>query len=126
MEGINAAKMKQEMDMRERSLSLLRLLINSYIDQDVAKLLLEEEPIDILLDIQAVMVMGMIGAEVGREDVFSDPQRMYEKHRTIIPIMGDIQEEVEWMLQPEYKRYLQIGVRMLSLQEGGDQNDSDK
>lgn len=122
MEGVNAAKMKQEIDMRERSLSLLRLLINFYIDQDVAKLLLEEEPIDILLDIQAVMVMGMIGAEIGREDVFSDPQSMYEKHRTIIPVMGDIQEEVEWMLQPEYKRYLQIGMRMLSLQEKGEHN----
>lgn len=112
-------------NMRDRSLSLLRLLTNSYIDPDVAKLLLDEESMEILLDIQAVMVMGMAAVEIGREDVFAEPWDMYEKHRTIIPLLGDLQEEVEWMLQPDYKQYLQIGMRMLSLQEKGEQHVSD-
>lgn len=112
-------------NMRDRSLSLLRLLTNSYIDPDVAKLLLDEESMEILLDIQAVMVMGMAAVEIGREDVFAEPWDMYEKHRTIIPVLGDLQEEVEWMLQPYYKQYLQIGMRMLSLQEKGEQHVSD-
>ena len=111
--------------MRDRSLSLLRLLTNSYIDPDVAKLLLDEESMEILLDIQAVMVMGMAAVEIGREDIFAEPWDMYEKNRTIIPVLGDLQEEVEWMLQPDYKQYLQIGMRMLSLQEKGEQHVSD-
>ena len=112
-------------NMRDRSLSLLRLLTNSYIDPDVAKLLLDEESMEILLDIQAVMVMGMAAVEIGREDIFAEPWDMYEKHRTIIPVLGDLQEEVEWMLQPYYKQYLQIGMRILSLQEKGEQHVSD-
>lgn len=112
-------------NMRDRSLSLLRLLTNSYIDPDVAKLLLDEESMEILLDIQAVMVMGMAAVEIGREDIFAETWDMYEKHRTIIPVLGDLQEEVEWMLQPYYKQYLQIGMRMLSLQEKGEQHVSD-
>ena len=110
-------------NMRDRSLSLLRLLTNSYIDPDVAKLLLDEESMEILLDIQAVMVMGMAAVEIGRKDIFAEPWDMYEKHRTIIPVLGDLQEEVEWMLQPDYKQYLQIGMRMLSLQEKGEQDE---
>ena len=109
--------------MRDRSLSLLRLLTNSYIDPDVAKLLLDEESMEILLDIQAVMVMGMAAVEIGREDIFAEQWDMYEKHRTIIPVLGDLQEEVEWMLQPDYKQYLQIWMRMLSLQEKGEQDE---
>ena len=112
-------------NIRDRSLSLLRLLTNSYIDTDVAKLLLDEESMEILLDIQAVMVMGMAAVETGREDIFAEPWDMYEKNRTIIPVLGDLQEEVEWMLQPYYKQYLQIGMRMLSLQEKGEQHVSD-
>ena len=112
-------------NIRDRSLSLLRLLTNSYIDTDVAKLLLDEESMEILLDIQAVMVMGMAAVEIGREDIFAEPWDMYEKNRTIIPVLGDLQEEVEWMLQPDYKQYLQIGMRMLSLQEKGEQHVSD-
>ena len=109
--------------MRDRSLSLLRLLTNSYIDPDVAKLLLDEESMEILLDIQAVMVMGMAAVEIGREDIFAEQWDMDEKHRTIIPVLGDLQEEVEWMLQPDYKQYLQIWMRMLSLQEKGEQDE---
>lgn len=108
---------ESNMTLQERSLSLLRLLTNSYIDADVAKLLLDEEPLEILLDIQAVMVMGMAAAETGIEDLFVEPWGAYEKHRSIIPEIGDLQDEVEWMLQPDYKQYLQIGMRMLSLQE---------
>lgn len=103
------------MNMQDRSLSLLRLLTNSYIDADIAKLLLDEEPMEILLDIQAVMVMGMAAVDIGREDLFCKPREMYVKHRSTIPVIGNLSEEVQWMLQPEYKRYLQTGVRMLSL-----------
>lgn len=102
-------------NMRERSLSLLRLLVSAYVEADAAELLLSDEPMEILLDIQAVMVMGMGAMEIGREDIFAEPWTMYEKHRAIIPIMGDLNEEVQWMLQPDYKQYLQIGMRMLSL-----------
>lgn len=107
--------------MPERTVSLLRLLTNSYIDRDVARLLLEEEPIDSLLDIQTVMVVGMSGMESGEEEPCSDPAGEYEKLRAIIPLIGDHQDEVEWMLQPEYKQYLQMGMLMLSLQEKGEQ-----
>lgn len=109
-------------NMRDRSLSLLRLLTNSYIDAEVAKLLLEEESMEILLDIQSVMVMGMAAVETGREDIFVEPWDMYEKHRTIIPLLGDLQEEIEWILQPEYKQYLRSGMCMLSLREKGVQD----
>lgn len=103
------------MNMRERSLSLLRLLTNAYVEADAAELLLSDEPMEILLDIQAVMVMGMAAVETGREDIFAEPWAMYEKHRTILPVVGDLSEEVQWMLQPDYKQFLQIGMRMLSL-----------
>ena len=105
------------MNMRERSLSLLRLLTCAYVEADAAELLLSDEPMEILLDIQAVMVMGMAAAECGREDIFLEPRHMYEKHRTILPVIGDINEEVQWMLQPGSKSYLESGMRMLALRE---------
>lgn len=103
------------MIMHDRSLSLLRLLTNSYIDEEAAELLLDGEPMDILLDIQAVMVIGMAATEAGREDVFADPEGMYVKHRRILPVIGDREDEVQWMLQPGYKSYLRSGMHMLSL-----------
>lgn len=103
------------MIMHDRSLSLLRLLTSSYIDEEAAELLLAGEPMDILLDIQTVMVIGMAATEAGREDVFVDPKGVYEKHRRIIPAIGDREDEVHWMLQPDYKSYLQSGMRVLFL-----------
>ena len=105
------------MNMRERSLSLLRLLTSAYVEADAAELLLSDEPMEILLDIQAVMVMGMAAAECGREDIFLEPRHMYEKHQKILPVIGNINEEVQWMLQPGYKSYLESGMRMLALRE---------
>mgnify|MGYP003315923694 FL=1 len=45
--------------MTERSLPYMRMLLNSLVDEEVALVLLESTEVEKILDIQAVMIIGM-------------------------------------------------------------------
>ena len=53
--------------MTERSLPYMRMLLNSLVDEEVALVLLESTEVEKILDIQAVMIIGMEVIEKGVE-----------------------------------------------------------
>ena len=98
----------------ERSLSLLRLLTNYCIDKDAASILLDGEPMEVILDIQTVLLIGIV-AEEHEEDALPDPQGTYERRRARTQVIGDYYEEIQYLLQPKYKHYLKKGMEVLWL-----------
>ena len=78
----------------ERSLSLLRLLTNYCIDKDTASILLDGEPMEVILDIQTVLLIGIV-AEEREEDALPDPQGTYERCRARTQVIGDYYEEIQ-------------------------------
>ena len=82
----------------ERSLSLLRLLTNYYIDKDAASILLDGEPMEVILDIQTVLLIGIV-AEEREEDTLPDPQGTYERCRARTQVIGDYYEEIQYLLK---------------------------
>lgn len=98
----------------ERSLSLLRLLTNYYIDKDAASILLDGEPMEVILDIQTVLLIGIV-AEEREEDTLPDPQGTYERCRARAQVIGDYYEEIQYLLQPQYKHHLKKGMEILWL-----------
>lgn len=101
--------------MIERSLPYMRMLLNALADEEVALVLLESTEVEKILDIQAVMIIGMEAIENGRELPFEDPEAVYTKRRRGIPAFDDREEEIRYLLQPDYKEYLQAGMQALTI-----------
>ena len=59
--------------MIERSLPYMRMLLNSLVDEEVALVLLESSEVEKILDIQAVMIIGMEVIEKGVESPCQNP-----------------------------------------------------
>lgn len=98
-----------------KGLSYLRFLTNRLVDAEVAGAMLENVDLEIILDIQAVMIIGMQVIENGMELSYQDPAAVYEERRRAIPVFNDREEEIRYLLQPEYKEYLQAGMHALTL-----------
>lgn len=98
-----------------KGLSYLRFLTNRLVDAEVAGAMLENVDLEIILDIQAVMIIGMQMIENGMELSCQDPAVVYEERRRAIPVFNDREEEIRYLLQPEYKEYLQAGMQALTL-----------
>ena len=101
--------------MTERSLPYMRMLLNSLVDEEVALVLLESTEVEKILDIQAVMIIGMEVIEKGMESPCQNPAAVYENRRRGIPVFDDREEENRYLLQPEYKQFLQAGMQALNL-----------
>ena len=101
--------------MIERSLPYMRMLLNSLVDEEVALVLLESTEVEKILDIQAVMIIGMEVIEKGVESPCQNPVAVYEDRRRCIPVFDDREEEIRYLLQPEYKQFLQAGMQALNL-----------
>ena len=101
--------------MIERSLPYMRMLLNSLVDEEVALVLLESTEVEKNLDIQAVMIIGMEVIEKGVESPCQNPAAVYEDRRRCIPVFDDREEEIRYLLQPEYKQFLQAGMQALRL-----------
>ena len=101
--------------MTERSLPYMRMLLNSLVDEEVALALLESTEVEKILDIQAVMIIGMGVIEKGVEFPYQNPAAVYENRRRGIPVFDDSEEEIRYLLQPEYKQFLQAGMQALNL-----------
>ena len=101
--------------MIERSLPYMRMLLNSLVDEEVALVLLESTEVEKILDIQAVMIIGMEVIEKGVESPCQNPAAVYENRRRGIPVFDDREEEIRYLLQPEYKQFLQAGMQALNL-----------
>ena len=101
--------------MIERSLPYMRMLLNSLVDEEVALVLLESTEVEKILDIQAVMIIGMEVIEKGVESPYQNPPAVYENRRRGIPVFDDSEEEIRYLLQPEYKQFLQAGMQALNL-----------
>ena len=106
--------MKYE-QMIERSAPYIRMLLNPLIDEEVAQVLLESTEVEKILDIQAVMIIGMEVIENGMESSYQDPAAVYDDRRRYLPVFDDVEEEIQYLLQPEYKEYLQAGMHALTL-----------
>ena len=65
-----------------------------------------------ILDIQAVMIIGMEVIEKGVESPYQNPAAVYENRRRGIPVFDDREEEIRYLLQPEYKQFLQAGMEI--------------
>ncbi len=100
--------------LKDRGISLLRLITNSCIDKDAAELLLDGEPLETILDLQTVMLIGIVSEE-REEDTLSNPEETYKRCRERTKVIGDYYEEIQYLLQPEYKYYLIRGMRVLGL-----------
>ena len=101
--------------MTERNLPYMRMLLNSLVDEEVALVLLESTEVEKILDIQAVMIIGMEVIEKGVESPYQNPAAVYENRRRGIPVFDDGEEEIRYLLQPEYKQFLQAGMQALNL-----------
>lgn len=101
--------------MIERSLPYMRMLLNSLVDEEVALVLLESTEVEKILDIQAVMIIGMEVIEKGVESPYLNPAAVYEDRRRCIPVFEDREEEIRYLLQPEYKQFLQAGMQAMRL-----------
>lgn len=101
--------------MIERSLPYMRMLLNSLVDEEVGLVLLESTEVEKILDIQAVMIIGMEVIEKGVESPYQNPAAVYENRRRGIPVFDDNEEEIRYLLQPEYKQFLQAGMQALNL-----------
>ena len=101
--------------MIERSLPYMRMLLNSLVDEEVALVLLESTEVEKILDIQAVMIIGMEVIEKGVESPCQNSAAVYEDRRRCIPVFDDREEEIRYLLQPEYKQFLQAGMQALRL-----------
>ena len=101
--------------MTERSLPYMRMLLNSLVDEEVALVLLESTEVEKILDIQAVMIIGMEVIEKGVESLYQNPAAVYENRRRSILVFDDREEEIRYLLQPEYKQFLQAGMQALNL-----------
>lgn len=99
--------------MIKRSLPYFRMLTNVLIDEEVAEVLLENTDLEKILDIHAVMIIGMEAAEQGKETPFECPESVYEACRRKLPSFEDREEEIRYLLQPEYKAFLQTGMQVL-------------
>ena len=77
--------------------------------------LLESTEVEKILDIQAVMIIGMEVIEKGVESPYQNPAAVYENRRRGIPVFDDREEEIRYLLQPEYKQFLQAGMQALNL-----------
>lgn len=93
----------------------MRMLLNSLVDEEVALVLLESTEVEKILDIQAVMIIGMGVIEKGVESPYQNPPAVYENRRRGIPVFDDSEEEIRYLLQPEYKQFLQAGMQALNL-----------
>ena len=101
--------------MTERSLPYMRMLLNSLVDEEVALVLLESTEVEKILDIQAVMIIGMEVIEKGAQRPSQNTGAAYENRRRGIPVFDDSEEEIRYLLQPEYKQFLQAGMQALNL-----------
>lgn len=98
-----------------KGLSYLRFLTNRLIDEEVAEVLLENADLEKILDIQAVMIIGMEAIEQGKDAPFDNPETVYSRCRQKLPAFEDREEEIQYLLQPHYKQYLQAGMRVLTI-----------
>ena len=101
--------------INHKELSYLRFLTNRLIDEEVAGAMLANADLEIILDIQAVMIIGMEAAERGHETPYDCPESVYEACRRKLPSFDDREEEIQYLLQPEYKQFLQAGMQALKL-----------
>ena len=101
--------------INQKELSYLRFLTNRLIDEEVAGEMLANADLEIILDIQAVMIIGMEVIEKGVESLYQNPAAVYENRRRGIPVFDDGEEEIRYLLQPEYKQFLQAGMQALNL-----------
>ena len=101
--------------INQKELSYLRFLTNRLIDEEVAGEMLANADLEIILDIQAVMIIGMEVIEKGVESPCQNPAAVYENRRRGIPVFDDREEEIRYLLQPEYKQFLQAGMQALNL-----------
>ena len=67
----------------------MRMLLNSLVDEEVALVLLESTEVEKILDIQAVMIIGMEVIEKGVESPYQNPEAVYENRRRGIPVFDD-------------------------------------
>ena len=93
----------------------MRMLLNSLVDEEVPLVLLESTEVEKILDIQAVMIIGMEAAERGNVIPYDCPESVYEACRRKMPSFDDRDEEIRYLLQPEYKQFLQAGKQALIL-----------
>ena len=93
----------------------MRMLLNSLVDEEVALVMLESTEVEKILDIQAVMIIGMEAAERGSVTPYDCPESVYEACRRKMPSFDDRDEEIRYLLQPEYKQFLQAGMQALNL-----------
>lgn len=100
----------------QKELSCLRFLTNPLIDEEVAEVLLENADKEIILDIQAVMIIGMEAKERGRDTPWEDPTAVYGMRRRKLPAFDEKLEEIRYLLQPDYKAYLRLGMQVLSIE----------
>ena len=100
----------------QKELSYLRFLTNRLIDEEVAGAMLEDTDLKMILDIQAVMIIGMEALERGRDTPWEDPTTVYGKCRRKLPAFDEKLEEIRYLLQPGYKEYLRQGMQVLSIE----------
>lgn len=101
--------------MIRRSLPYLRMLTNTLIDEEVAEVLLEDAGLEKILDIQTVMIIGMEASEQGEYTPYECPGSVYETCRRKLPSFDDRQDEIQYLLQPEYKEFLRMGMKVLMI-----------
>ena len=81
----------------------------------MADVLLENADIEKILDIQTVMIIGMEAAEQGKQAPYDSPESVYEACRRKLPSFDDREDEIRYLLQPDYKQFLQAGMHALRL-----------
>ncbi len=94
----------------------LKLLVNGFIDRDIARELIDTLDMETVLSLQVVLLIGMEGMEQLDFSPAENPTELFTSLYKLIPLEWDDPEaEKAYLLQPDYKKYLEWGMHILGL-----------
>ena len=100
----------------QRVRSCLKLLLNPFIDWDIARELLDTLDMETILALQVILIIGMEGMEHGDIAPAEDPMESFAFRIGMLPFnWDDPEQERIYLLQPDYQKYLRWGMHILGL-----------
>lgn len=97
-------------------LPYLRLLTNEIMDKEAAEVILRSAGMEMIFHLQTILLLGMESSEKDSIVPSKNPVETFWKRRSSLPVDTDDREgELSHLLQPEYKTYLKLGMKALSI-----------
>ncbi len=99
----------------KEAIPCLRLLTNTIIDEEIARLVLNGVDMEIIFVIQTVLILGMEQVEKELHSQEDTLQIFISRRSTLPADYEDRTGEITYILQPKYKDYLKRGMLLLAI-----------